>query len=92
MARTILLIAAAGDYQQLVFYCEEIGLRLLPMMIGKSIPAPKDGPVCYLGRADSEGLHPYGNPALRLSDVRDPLLLFVRPIARRRFLSTGKSD
>ena len=88
MARTILLIAAAGDYQQLVLYCEEIGLRLLPMMIGKSIPAPKDGPVCYLG----EGLHPYGNPALRLSDVRDPLLLFVRPIARRRFLSTGKSD
>ena len=26
MARTILLIAAAGDYQQLVLYCEEIGL------------------------------------------------------------------
>ena len=38
MARSILLIAAAEDYEQLVLYCEEIGLRLLPMMIGKSIP------------------------------------------------------
>jgi hypothetical protein len=90
MARTILLMAAAEDYEQLVLYCEEIGLRLLPMMIGKSIPAPKDGPVCYLGRADSEGLHPYGNPPLRLADVRDPLLLFARPYHAPPFLIDGQ--
>jgi len=55
VARTILLMAAAEDYEQLVLYCEEIGLRLLPMMIGQSIAAPKDGPVCYLGRTKTAG-------------------------------------
>lgn len=90
MARTILLIAAEPDYEQLVSYCADIGLRLQPMMIGQSLRAPKDGPVCFLSLTASESLHPYGDPPIRLSVALDPMLLFMRPYHAPPFLVDGQ--
>jgi hypothetical protein len=89
MARTILIIAGPSDYEQLVGYCRELGLHLLPACIGSPIPAPSVSQMCYLGSMKESELHPYGNPPIRVTDVRDPLLLFIRPYYDPPYLTDG---
>lgn len=90
MAKTILLIAAPQDYEDLMAFCSELGLHTLPMSLGKSVALPAEGPVCFLGFAKESELHPYGSPPVRISDVKDPLLLFVRPYYAPPYLTDGQ--
>ena len=89
MAKAILLIASRRDYENLLGYCGELGLRLLPMRLDTPVKEPEDGPVCYLGHMDDSDLHPFGSPPVCVTDVTDPLLLFVRPYQSPPYLIDG---
>jgi hypothetical protein len=89
MAKSILLIASRKDYETLLEYCRQLGLQLLPMKIDIPVKEPQDGPTCYLGHMEISGLHPYGVPPVRITDVKDPLLLFVRPYQSPPYLIDG---
>lgn len=89
MAKTILLIASRKDYESLLGYCARLGLRLLPMRLDAPVKEPQDGAVCFLGHVEISDLHPFGNPPVRITDAKDPLLLFVRPYHRPPYLIDG---
>jgi hypothetical protein len=90
MARTILLIAAPEDYECLIGYCTQLALRLLPMELGQEVKPANEGPACFLGPQQETELHPYGNPPVHITDVKDPLLLFVRPYYMPPYLVDGQ--
>lgn len=82
-------MAGPTDYEELMAYCAELGLRLIPLRRGQAIPAPGDGPVCYLGKISDADIQTHGAQQSVL-DVMNPLLLFVRPYYSSPFLTDGQ--
>jgi hypothetical protein len=83
MSRSIYMIAAPDDYDQLSRFVDSIGLQLVPPLIthfgSDALLDPVIGPFCYLSFLEPGELHPYGDPPIRISDATDPLLEFLRP-------------
>lgn len=78
-----------SDTTALQDFALSLNLHLIPMTIDGEVKAPASGPYCYLSIAPRSELHPYGDPPIRLTDVRDPMLGFMRGYFREPFLVFG---
>jgi hypothetical protein len=78
-----------SDTGALQDFALSLGLHLVPMTIEGEVKDPASGPYCYLSIAPRSELHPYGDPPIRLTDVRDPMLGFMRGYFKDQFLVFG---
>jgi hypothetical protein len=90
MGSSIAFYCGDSDLQSLQTLASSLGLRLQAPAIGQSVPSsPADGPFCFLSMVPESELHPYGNPPVRITDARDPILRFIRPYFSNPFLVVG---
>ena len=91
MASSIGFYCGNGDIADLSQFARSVGLHLIPMQLdqdGVGLPS-EDGPACYLSVVPRGELHPYGTPAVKISDVTDPLLFFMRAYYKAPYLVLG---
>lgn len=89
MSASISLFASLEDYQPLRDYALSLGLQLVPLLQGDSLPEdPAQKPFCYLSCVPESQLRTYGKPP-GYSYALDPLLLFQRPYFQEPYLVAG---
>jgi hypothetical protein len=90
MGSTIGFFCGNDDHQALQNYAESLGLQVIaPLFDVDSAGDAVDGPFCYLSAVSKAELHPFGNPANRLTDARDPILTFMRGYFKSPYLVAG---
>jgi hypothetical protein len=90
MGSTIGFFCGHEDNAALQGFAESIGLEVIAPSIDKGLSGDAaEGPYCFLSTVPRQDLHPYGKPALRLSDARDPLMRFMRGYFKSPYLVAG---
>ena len=96
MGKNIAYFASAEDDRALRAHIASIGLSILPaslkLLDNGGVYPPPDDPTMggYLSFRPIEELHPYGSPAVRISDATDPLIQFTRAYYRKPYLVAGR--
>jgi hypothetical protein len=91
LGSTIGLFGDQGDTSQLMAVATSMGLQAIAMRADRTLASdPADGPGCYLSLVPSHELHPFGDPPVRYTDARDPLLFFMRPYYKAPYLVAGQ--
>lgn len=91
MGSSIGFFAAESDTAELQRFVESLSLTLVaPLISNKVAPNPADGPFCYLSPVGNEALHPYGSPAVKVSDATDPLLVYIRSFTKENCVVLGQ--
>jgi hypothetical protein len=90
MGSTVGFFCGQDDNAALEGFAESIGLAVISPSVDKALPGDAaEGPYCFLSAAPERDLHPYGKPAVRLSDARDPLMRFMRGYFKNPYLVAG---
>jgi|SRR6185369_123761 hypothetical protein len=90
MSSSIGFYCGTSDNDALEEYARSIGLVLVPPSIDKpSVPKADVGPFCFLSLVPASDLHPYGDPPVRITDARDPLIGFMRAYFKNPYLVAG---
>jgi len=90
MASSIGFYCGASDNEALEAYARSIGLVLVPLSIDKPLVSSADvAPFCFLSLVPASDLHPHGDPPVRITDARDPLIGFMRAYFKDPYLVAG---
>jgi hypothetical protein len=90
MGSRIAFYCGNQDHQALQAYAQSIGLKAIAPEIDKPLKEPADGRMCYLLPITHKELHPYGEPKTLLTDVKDPMLFFMRGYFSDPYLLLGQ--
>lgn len=91
MGSVVGFICGNEDHKMLQTYAESIGLKAIAPVINQPLKEnPADGAWCYLLPISHTELHPYGEPKIKLADVKDPLLFFMRGYYKKPYLVVGQ--
>lgn len=90
MGSSIAFYCGNTDIAALSQFAQSLGLHLVPMQLDREdVGMPENGPACFLSTIQRENLHPYGTPPVKISDVTDPLMLFMRAYHKPPYLVLG---
>lgn len=90
MGSSIGFYCGLSDNEELELYAKSIGLHTVASsMDGQVFNDPVSGPFCYLSLVEKAELHPFGNPPVRISDAKDPILRFMRAYFCNPYLVVG---
>ena len=71
-------------------YAKSIGLYIVAPTLDKPVDTdPESGPFCFLSLVDKTELHPFGNPPVRITDAKDPVMRFMRAYFKNPYLVVG---
>lgn len=92
MGSSVSFYCGPEDTKALVEYAESLGLSLIGMTLDRLEVErdPKRGPFCYLSFLNVGDLHPYGTPAINISDATDPLIELLRSYYDPPYLVSGR--
>jgi hypothetical protein len=90
MGNSIAFFSGSSDTEAFQDFAASLGLHLVPMTVDKKVvPAPADGPFCYLSLVPISELHPYGEPRKQITEAKDPMLGFMRAYFKNPYLVLG---
>jgi hypothetical protein len=90
MGSSIGFYCGPADNNAIQRFAESIGLHLVPTSIDKPVnTVPELGPYCFLSLLPVSELHPYGEPCVRVTDARDPMIGFMRSYFKDPYLVAG---
>ncbi len=90
MGNSVGFYCGQSDSQSFQDFALSIGLHIVPLSIENKVDAdPSDGPFCFLSLVKQDELHPFGVPAVRISDARDPLIGYMRAYYKSPYLVLG---
>jgi hypothetical protein len=91
MGRNIGFYCTQSDNDALEGFARSLGLHRVSPRIDMDSPAlPQDGRYCFLSVVPRSELHPYGQPRVRVSHAKDPMLIFFRAYFRDPYLVMGQ--
>jgi hypothetical protein len=92
MGSSIGFFCGNSDNAQLTDFAKSIGLCLVPLRLDQGeVGEPEaTGPGCFLSPVPVDELHPYGEPRVLVSDVTDPLMMFMRGYYKAPCLVLGQ--
>lgn len=90
MGSSVGFYCGSKDDEALRDFAKSIGLLLIAPTVDKA-PAQDaaDGPYCLLSLVPVSELHPYGQPPIRISDAKDPVMRFMRGYFKNPYLVAG---
>ena len=91
MGSAVGFFADESDRKALESFALSLGMHLLPMQLDREITNEvDDGPACYLSVVSRDELHAYGNPPVKIAEVMDPMLFFMRSYFKNPYLVLGQ--
>jgi hypothetical protein len=90
MGSSIGFFCGNADLKALRSFGESIGLIVIAPKFDKEInDDASTGPYCFFSTVGKSELHPFGNPPVRLTDARDPIMRFMRGYFKAPYLVAG---
>ncbi len=90
MGNSIGFFCSNEDNFALQSFCESIGLILIAPTFDKELNQDAaTGPYCFLSTVEKQELHPFGEPKIRLTDAKDPIMRFLRGYYSAPYLVAG---
>jgi hypothetical protein len=91
MGSSISFYCGKEDNLALEEQAKALGLFVVPMRLDREVPAdPAQRPFCYLSLLPPEQLHPYGMPAVNVSEATDPMIELLRSYYLHPHLVSGR--
>jgi hypothetical protein len=90
MGGTIGIYCGASDDLALRKFGESIGLITISPRFDRELSEDAaSGPYCFFSTVSKLELHPYGDPPVTITDVKDPIMRFMRSYFKDPYLVAG---